>query len=252
MQGLAALTRAGLLALPAGAGFATPPDVIVAARFGEPTTRYAHGVLGDAVEWGSLHLTVDKCLDCATTRIENVTIRLPEARVFEDLTPRIWPIDADDLPKVVVVESDQNLGARLAVYDATGFVAATPFIGQRNRWLAPLGVADFDGDGWMEVAFVDRPHLAQTLRLWRYEDGTLTEIASLAGVTNHHIGQDFISGGVRQCQVDGASEIIVASGDWRDVLAVRYENGALFPRVLGPFEGQASFASALDCAPPYL
>ena len=29
---------------------------IVGARFTEPTTRYAHGVLGDAVEWGALRL----------------------------------------------------------------------------------------------------------------------------------------------------------------------------------------------------
>ena len=29
---------------------------IARASFGDPTTRYDHGVLGDAVEWGSLTL----------------------------------------------------------------------------------------------------------------------------------------------------------------------------------------------------
>lgn len=241
----AGLVLAAALALWTGPVAATPPDLITAARYGEPTARYPHGVLGDAIEWGSLHLTVDKCSGCDRSQIVEIVIRLPDSRVFEDIAPRLWAIDADDLPKVVVVESDQTLGARLAVYDETGFVAATPFIGQRNRWLAPLGIADFDGDGWIEVAYVDRPHLAKTLRLWRYVDGDLTEIASLPGISNHRIGEDFISGGVRDC--GSGPEIIAASGDWRTVLAVRYQGGALVPTVLGPFEGPASFEAALAC-----
>lgn len=242
---LASTVLSVALALLAGAASATPPDVIIEARFGEPTGRYAHGVLGDAIEWGSLHLTVDKCHGCEETMIEQITIRLPESRVFEDIAPRLWQIDADDLPKVVVVESDQTRGARLSVYDETGFVTATPFIGTRNRWLAPIGVADFDGDGWMEVGYIDRPHLAKTLRLWRYVEGELTEIASLAGLSNHRIGEDFISGGVRDCGT--GPEMIVASGDWREVMAVRYEDGALIPEGVGPFTGPASFADALAC-----
>ena len=242
---LASTALSVALALLAGAASATPPDVIIEARFGEPTGRYAHGVLGDAIEWGSLHLTVDKCHGCEGTMIEQITIRLPESRVFEDIAPRIWQIDADDTSKVVVVESDQTRGARLSVYDETGFVTATPFIGTRNRWLAPIGVADFDGDGWMEVGYIDRPHLAKTLRLWRYVDGELTEIANLAGLSNHRIGEDFISGGVRDCGT--GPEMIVASGDWREVVAVRYEDGALIPEVVGPFTGPASFTDALGC-----
>ena len=233
------------LGLWAGAAGATPPDVITAARFAEPTGRYPHGVLGDDQEWGALVLTVDRCQGCAATRIDEVVIRLPEHRVFEDIAPRIWPIDADDLPKVVVVESDAALGARLAVYDETGFVAATPFIGQRFRWLAPVGVADFDGDGWMEVAYVDRPHLAKTLRLWRYADGEMTEIAALPGISNHRIGEAFITGGLRDC--GAGPEIVAASGDWSRVVAVRLEAGALVPETVGPFTGPEAVAAALAC-----
>jgi hypothetical protein len=46
-------------------------------------------------------------------------------------------------------------------------LASTPWIGQRFRWLAPVAAADLDGDGAMELAYVDRPHLARTLRVWR-------------------------------------------------------------------------------------
>jgi hypothetical protein len=76
-------------------------------------------------------------------------------------------------------------------------------------------------------------------------DGELTEIASLAGVSNHRIGQDFISGGVRDCGT--GPEMIVGSGDWREVVAVRYEDGALVPEVVGALKGPASFEAALAC-----
>ena len=37
--------------------------------------------------------------------------------------------------------------------------------------LAPLGAADLDGDGKIELAYIDRPHLAKILRIWRFDDG---------------------------------------------------------------------------------
>ena len=41
-------------ALGVWAGCANAGEVITKARYEAPTTRYAHGVLGDAVEWGAL------------------------------------------------------------------------------------------------------------------------------------------------------------------------------------------------------
>jgi hypothetical protein len=104
---------------------------------------------------------------------------------------------------VVVVETDPDLGAQLAVYalrqGALVKAAATPHIGQRFRWLAPVGVADLNGDGVTDIAYVDRPHLAKTLRVWSWAPGGLTEIAALEGVTNHRIGDEVIWGGLRDC-----------------------------------------------------
>ena len=56
-------------------------QTIAAARYTEPTDRYAHGVLGDAIEWGALELTF------ADGRVSTFT--LPKDHVFEDVAPRL-------------------------------------------------------------------------------------------------------------------------------------------------------------------
>ncbi len=225
--------------------WAAPLNVVLAAQYQEPTDRYNHAVLGDAAEWGALLLQVDTCAACANLRIKEVVIRLPESRVFEDIAPRLIDLDFDGASEVVVIESDARLGARLAIYDGDGLVTATPFIGTRYRWLAPLGAADLDGDGLMELAYIDRPHLAKTLRVWRYSNRSLTEIASLEGLTNHKIGEDFISGGIREC--GAGPEIITADASWQTVMATRMIGSDLKTRKIAPFLNPDSLKSALRC-----
>ncbi len=222
----------------ASGGMALAQSAIVAARYDDPTTRYAHGVLGDDIEYGAL------VLELADGNRHRLT--LPEVRVFEDIAPRLADLDGDDLPEVITVESHQKRGARLAIYNADGLITATPYIGTANRWLAPIGAADLDGDGWVEIAYIDRPHLAKTLRIWRYEQARLTEVGTLKGLSNHRIGEDFITGGVRRC-AGAPPELITASGDWRRIVATGFQNGQPSPRDLGPFEGQASVKAALAC-----
>lgn len=228
-------TATGLfLALVAMAG--TAQADVLAARYAEPTTRYAHGVLGDAIEYGALEM------DGAAGM---VTVRLPDSRVFEDIAPRLIDIDGDGTREVLAVESAQEAGARIVIYAADGTErAATPHIGQRFRWYAPVGAADLDGDGHVEVAFVDRPHLAKTLRIWRYADGDFTEVASLPGVTNHRIGETDIAGGLRDC--GQGPQMVLASADWGQLLAVAFDGGfTVMP--LGAVTTRAAFAAALAC-----
>ena len=228
------LLPAVLVAWPLAAD--TPPPLLGAA-YAEPTTRYPHGALGDETEWGALVLQHGG---------GSVTIRLGPDSVFEDTAPRLVDLDGDGRDEVMVVESHQTLGARLAVYDRDGLIAATPHIGQRFRWLAPLGAADLDGDGRVEIAYVDRPHLARILRVWRLEAGALREVASLGDVTNHRFGAPEISGGIRRC--DGPPEIIAASADWRSLLAIRLIDGTLSARVLSSDTSPHGFAAALSCS----
>ncbi len=211
-------------------------NTITAAQFTEPTTRYPHGVLGDNVEYGALELMVDG---------EILTVSLPPDRVFEDLAPRLMDIDLDGALEVMVVESQNQTGAQLAVYNALGEkIAATPHIGTRFRWLAPIGAADLDGDGYIEIAYIDRPHLAKTLRIWRFKDGTLTEIASLPGLTNHKIGENFISGGIRDC--GNGPQIIVTSADWSRIISVTYKSGWHITNI-GPLRKRNDLTKALTC-----
>ncbi|MGR3343402.1 MAG: FG-GAP repeat domain-containing protein [Paracoccaceae bacterium] len=235
---------AALFALPSEA-WAAPPNVIIKAQYEDPTTRYDHGILGDKIEWGALRLTVDQCFGCKAKSLRDFVIRLPESRVFEDTAPRLVDLDGDASPEVMVVETDIARGARLAIYDENGLITATPFIGQTHRWLAPIGAADLDGDGLVEIAYVDRPHLARLIRVWRFEDASLKLVAELAGFTNHAIGEDTIAGGIRDC--GQGPEMIVADARWRDLYAVTMANDVLTATKIGPHNGRQSFRRAMNC-----
>ena len=208
------------------------------ARYADPTLRYSHGVLGDAIEHGTLELQYGWAA-------QPIRIILPDTQVFEDTAPRMIDVDLDGRREAIVVESHQSQGARLAIYDGAGLVAATPYIGTRFRWLAPTGAADLDGDGFIEIGYIDRPHLAKTLRIWRFRDGALEPVASLPGLTNHRIGEPDIGGGLRDCG-DGP-EMITASANWARVIASKLVDDKIVTRDLGAHQGRASLNKALAC-----
>ena len=210
---------------------------VTAARYDEPTTRYDHGILGDAIEYGALVMT--------TADGRQLRIRLPENRVFEDTEPRLHDVDGDGEREVIVVESDLALGARLAVYGPEGVISATDFIGRPHRWLAPAGAADIDGDGRVEIAYVDRPHLAKELVIVRFRPGTPEPVARFMAVTNHRIGDRDIAGGIRTCA--GVPEIVVADAAWTEVLAIRFDGTRFGVTRLGPVRGPQSFRNAMAC-----
>lgn len=219
---------------------------ITAAWYEMPTGRYAHGVLGDAIEGGRLTVYTDATSDSCGTK----SITLDAAHVFEDTAPRLADLDGDGDVEVITVRSHRDLGAQLAIWDDNAdktlrLIAATPYIGMRNRWLAPLGAADLDGDGQVEIAYVDRPHLVKTLRIWRYAAGALTEVATFPGVTNHRIGETDIAGGLRDCA--GGPEMIVADSGWQSMLALRFDGSGIEARRIGTDTSRAAFALALSC-----
>ncbi|GAA4223381.1 hypothetical protein GGQ68_000770 [Sagittula marina] len=237
-----ALTRGACLALAlvAGAAAVEAAPCITGARYVDPVTRYGHNVLGGGGEFGGLLLQTE---DMDGT-LRRVRVTLPDDRVFEDIAPLVSDLGPDGCAEVIVVESQMTRGAQLAIYDGTGTkVAATPHIGQRNRWLSVIGAVDLDGDGAVEIAYIDRPHLAKTLRIWRYTEGRLTEVATQGGLTNHRIGWDFIAGGLRDC--GQGQEMVLASGDWRDLVAVDFDGMVQVARI-GPYS-EAALKTAMDC-----
>lgn len=236
MRALAALL---VLAAPAFGQQLTATDGRTRLVIDQPVDRYGHAIMGDVPEWSRLCLARDGREDCVT---------LPETAIFEEMEARLADIDGDGQAEAVVVESDARLGAALVVYDLDkdGLTrTASPNIGARYRWLAPIGVADLDGDGAMEVAWVDRPHLAKILRVWRWADGTLREVATLPDVTNHAIGEPFIASAIRSC--DGLPELILTDARRAAILGVRLVGNGLQTRVIGPYSGPASIRAAARC-----
>ena len=170
-----------------------------------PTTRYAHGILGDAIEAGGLTVKM------ADGRFfEHV---LPDGFVFEDRRARPVDLDGDGRDEIVVVLSSNNEGAALAVYGvADGKLqlrAKTPHIGRTNRWLNPAEIADLDGDGTIEITAVWTPHLGRVLQAWQFSDGKLRQVAKIKGYSNHAIGSP----------VQDLTEIVKLS-DGRTALAI--------------------------------
>lgn len=205
------------------------------------TGRYAHGVLGDAIEPSVLYAADEN--NCAQK------IVLDTDHVFEDLSPRLANIDGKPGNEIVTIRSHQRYGAQIAVYqlqdNTLSLLTTTPYIGTSNRWLAPVGIADFNNDNEMDIAFVDRPHLAKVLRVWSYRDGELVQIANKSGYSNHRIGEAFISGGIKQC--NEIVTMITADAFWSRVLETQLKNGELVSDDVGPFAGQESLNQALQC-----
>ncbi len=222
----------------------TAKSGIKTAWYDDATTRYAHGVLGDEIEAGALH--------AKTTDGKRVSITLETAQVFEDIQPRLADIDGDGRNEIITIRSHNQKGAQIAVYgitkespDKLSVVASTPYIGSSHRWLAPVGIADFDNDGTMDIAYIDRPHLAKILRVWSYRDGELQQVAQKRGLTNHSIGHNYITGGVQLCGNKAA--MITVDANWDRLIKTTFKNGKLMSEDIGPFDGIASANAALNC-----
>ena len=149
-----------------------------------PTQRYDHGVLGDAIEAGSVEVKDDQN--------KRHTLNLPGNAVFEDRFARLEDLDGDGSDEIIVVKSDLNKGAALAVLilNAHGLeiAAETPPIGRANRWLNPAGIADYDGDKRNDIAIVVTPHIGGILEFWEYRGRKLHRKYQLNGFSNHAIG----------------------------------------------------------------
>ncbi len=208
---------------------------IESARFGGITRAYDHGILGDKLEYSKLILRADG---------RRIVLDAGEGFVFEDLAPRLADLDGDGQPEVIVIRTDMQRGASLAIYNAERLITQTAPIGQRYRWLAPVGVGDFDGDGVIEIAYVETPHLGKLLKIVKYIDESLVLDASVPALSNHRIGENFISGGVRDCG-DGP-EIITADAGWQRLMLTRFVAGEYRSQSLGPL-GENAFAQALEC-----
>jgi hypothetical protein len=213
-----------------------------------PTGRYSHGVLGDAIEASSLVLL--------RTNGKKDVVEAGQDAVFEDLTPRLHDLDGDGIPEIVVVKSYLASGSALAIIGrgkngALKILAETPPIGTPNRWLNPAGFGDFTGSGKQEIALVRMPHALGRLEIWRLENGKLVNIANAGGTSNHAIGSRNLNlSVVADFDGDGIMDLAIPSFDRRSIRLLRFAGGvseiariSLPARVLG---GMALLKSGPD------
>ncbi|NOR63965.1 MAG: VCBS repeat-containing protein [Rhodobacteraceae bacterium] len=209
---------------------------ITSARYGGPTRAYDHGILGDKVEYTKLILRAGG---------QRIVIEVGDGFVFEDLAPRLADLNGDGSPEVITVRTDMQRGASLAIYGVDGLITQTSPIGRRYRWLAPVGVGDFDGNGRVEIAYVETPHLGKVLKIYHYFNRELVLATAMQGFSNHRIGEGFISGGVRNC--GQGDEIITADASWQRIMATTVQGGNVSSRVVGTTAEAGSFARVLAC-----
>lgn len=173
------------------------------AWLGSPTRRYPHGALGSAVHAASLHVVTATRLQ-GTSPFTVLRLELPLNRVFEDRLLRLADLDGDGKDEIIVVESDAFQGSSVVVYGLRSSpnthntktrpqtrlveLARSPAAGSTFRWLNPVGVADFDGDGKLDIASVTTPHIGGVLTLYHYAPPALVPFAKAMDVSNHKMG----------------------------------------------------------------
>jgi hypothetical protein len=170
-----------------------------------PTQRYEHGVLGDKVEAGEV-LLVDIRANLVLTRIP-----VEPPAVIEGLYP-IWAdLDGDGNREIIVVQSDPQVGAWIAVYSESGVLitSGTP-IGQGYRWRHPLAVAPFGPRGELELAVVRTPHIGGVLEFYRLDGGDLEIVAKRSGFSTHTIGSRNLDNALAiDFDADGQMELLL-------------------------------------------
>jgi hypothetical protein len=223
---------------------------ITSARYVEPTTAYGHGAV-EGGEYAGLQVTFSS---------GHVSVLRLDDAVFEDTEPRLFDFNGDGEKEIVTVSSSFDQGAQVIIFQEHDSlnriekVASNDPIGRRNRWLAIAGIADFDNDGHIDIAYIDRPHLAKELVLLSVgmsdAHGAILNETRHTGIalTNHAYGAPEIEGGIREC-ANEKPVIVTANGDWSQVMETSWSQAqqTLVSTAVATYHNKTSFTPFLVC-----
>jgi hypothetical protein len=184
--------------------------------------RYDHGVLGDAIEARGVAVELSD-----GRRLE---LLLDLNSVFEDRLARIADVDGDGEDEVLAVLSYLDAGAALVIIKPEGnslrIVAETTSIGIPNRWLNPIGVADFDADGRPEVAMVTTPHIGGILKIYAFDRSDLKLERTSRGYSNHTTGErELGKAAIVDANRDGTPDLALPNAWQRTLRVVTFKGG---------------------------
>ena len=195
----------------------------------DPTDRYAHGVLGDDFEAGTLTVLRPSRDSGGGFEVES-RIRPASGGVFEGVAP-LWFDGPDGEELLAVTESMAGEGSRISVYNPDGrLVAAGSFIGEPQRWRHLLAAGPFGPEGQTELAAIRTPHLGGVVEFYSLdlEAGRLEVAATLPGYTSHRIyTRNLDTARAGDLDGDGRPELLVPNDSYTELGAVvRTPSGA--------------------------
>jgi hypothetical protein len=191
---------------------ATLPDARIVRSAGgdlaaltQPTDRYEHAVLGDALEADSI--TVLR----PSPEEARVLSSFPAASggVFEGVAPMWFERNGETL--LAVTESVAGLGARVSVYRPDGELAgAGPFIGEGLRWRHLTSAAPFGPGGETELSATLTPHMDSAAQFYEVGEAGLEITAGVPGYTSHKIYSRNLDAALAgDLDADGETELLL-------------------------------------------
>lgn len=203
----------------------------------QPTERYGHGVLGDAIEAGAVTL-----IETEPEPTVILTIPIPEPMVVEGIAPLWADINGDGIREIILTLSDDEQGAQIVAYDEDGVqVASGPAIGQGYRWRHQLAVAPFGPDGEVELVDVLTPHIGGVVEYYRLDGNEFKIVAQAPGYTSHVNGARNLDMAVAgDFDGDGRIELLLPNQARTELGAIsRTANGAEVAWTI-PLDGRLS------------